>query len=181
MGDEHPPVPGHLGLVPDRHRLLQFLEQGIHVKGFQPVPFRQIPAFVFRRVLDEESLEEGPLVQIQIPSRILLKSPGIHLRPDGRIHLDDGFPGRDEHIRPQDLLGFVNGIPEILPGNGIGLVRPQYPAQFIPHHCAFDQQVVHQGIDFIIGKEDFLSVLLDNRSAQQPRLDQTRHVSTPQP
>ena len=165
MGNEHPAVPGHLGLIPDSHRFLQFLEQGIHVQSFQTVPFRQIPVFVLCRILDEEPLEEGTLIQFQVPARIHLEFLHIHLDPDFRIHLDNGFPGRNEHIRSQDLLGFVNGIPEIFPGNGIGLVRPQHTAQFIPHHRALHQQVVYQCIDFIIGKEDFLPVFLDNRSA----------------
>ena len=177
VGDQHPAVPGHLGQVLHSHCFLQFLQQRIHVQAFQTVPFREVPIFVLCRILDEKALKKGSLIQFQIPSRIRFELLHIHLDTDGRVDLDDGFARRNENIRSQDLLGFINGIAQIFPGNGIRFVRPQHAAQLIPHHRPFDQDVIDQSIDLVVREEDFPAVLLDYRSAQKPRLDQTCHFS----
>ena len=176
MRHQFPSVPGHLGHIPDRHGFLQLLEERIDIDSFQPVALRQVPVLIIRGILDVEPLQETALVQFQIVSRIRLETLHIDAERDFRIDFDDGLPGRDKDVRPQQFLGFVKSVAEILLGHCIGFVPPQDPSELITHHSSLDEDIVHKSVDLVIGEEDFLPVFANDRCAQKTRFKFTRHT-----
>ena len=161
MGNELPAVARDFGHVANGNSFLELLKKNVQIKAFKTVTFRKIPGFIFRGILHIKTLEETSLVKVQLVARVPFKFRNVHLKVNVRIDLDNRLPWGDKDIGSQELFRFINGIAEIFPSNGIGFIPPKDSTQLITHDRSFDENIIYEGIHFIVRKKDFLPIFFD--------------------
>lgn len=93
------------------------------------------------------------MVKVQLVARVPFKFRNVHLKVNVRIDLDNRLPWGDKDIGSQELFRFINGIAEIFPSNGIGFISPKDSTQLITHDRSFDENIIYEGIHFIVRKK----------------------------